>query len=80
MSKLTPPGTRVSRPPNRRNVTVHLFLLAMVLYFLVPIWWLVVASTKDAHGLFSGTGGALWFDKNFNLVANLQDLFTYDGC
>jgi multiple sugar transport system permease protein len=79
MSKSTPLGALVRRPPNRRNLTAHLFLLALVLYFLVPIWWLVVASTKDAHGLFAGTGGSLWFDKNFNLVANLQDLFTYNG-
>lgn len=67
------------RPVKRRNITAHLFLVAMVLYFLVPIWWLLVASTKDAHGLFGGTGGALWFDENFNLIANLQDLFTYNG-
>jgi len=82
MTTLT--ATRVAqgrdlRRGKRRNVVAHLFLVALVLYFLVPIWWLVVASTKDAHGLFSGTSGALWFDQNFNLLANLQDLFTYNG-
>jgi multiple sugar transport system permease protein len=50
-----------------------------VLYFLVPIWWLFVASTKDTEGLFAGSSGAMWFDKNFSLMANLQDLFTYNG-
>jgi len=79
MSKMTPPGMLVRRPSNRRNVIAHLFLFTLVLYFLVPIWWLVVASTKDAHGLFSGTGGALWFDKNFNFFANVKELFTYNG-
>jgi multiple sugar transport system permease protein len=57
----------------------HVFLGVLVLYFLVPIWWLFVASTKDTEGLFAGSSGAMWFDKNFNLVANLQDLFTYNG-
>jgi len=79
MSILTPPSVLVRRPSNRRNVIAHLFLLALVLYFLVPIWWLFVASTKDAHGLFSGSGGTLWFDKTFNLFANLKELFTYNG-
>lgn len=82
MTTLTATGVaqgRDLRRGKRRNVVAHLFLIALVLYFLVPIWWLVVASTKDAHGLFSGTSGALWFDQNFNLLANLQDLFTYNG-
>ncbi|HWU47015.1 MAG TPA: carbohydrate ABC transporter permease [Humibacter sp.] len=62
----------------RRNVIAHLFLAIMVVYFLVPIWWLFVASTKNAQGLFSGSG-ALWFGKDFDLLANLHDLFTYNG-
>jgi len=68
---------RTQRP--KRNITAHIFLVALVLYFLMPLWWLFVASTKDAQGLFSGAGGALWFDKNFNLVQNIQELFTYKG-
>jgi multiple sugar transport system permease protein len=67
------------RPKPRRNVVAHVFLGVLVLYFLVPIWWLFVASTKDTEGLFSGSSGAMWFDKNFSLMANLQDLFTYNG-
>src|SRR5664280_3436080 len=80
MSTLTETDGRLGRRPKRRpNIVAHLFLLALVLYFVVPMWWLVVASTKDAHGLFSGTSGALWFDKTFDLVANLKELFTYNG-
>ena len=55
----------------------YLFLSVLVIYFLIPIWWLIVASTKDAAGLFSGSNGALWFDQNFALVANLKQLFSY---
>jgi multiple sugar transport system permease protein len=62
-----------------RNGLAHVFLAILIIYFLVPIWFLIVASTKDAHGLFAGSAGALWFDKNFNLFQNIHDLFTYNG-
>jgi multiple sugar transport system permease protein len=62
----------------RPAIGSHVFLLVLVLYFLLPLWWLLVASTKDAHGLFAGSAGTLWFDKNFNLFQNLALLFTYD--
>jgi multiple sugar transport system permease protein len=62
-------------PP--RYVWAKLLLLALVCYFLIPVWWLVVASTKNAQGLFAGTG-ALWF-RGFHLIGNLQDLFTYNN-
>jgi multiple sugar transport system permease protein len=61
-----------------RNVVAHLFLAALVIYFLVPVWFLFVASTKDAHGLFAGSAGALWFDKNFDLFGNLAALTTFN--
>ncbi len=68
------------RPPRRKPaVAAHTFLVILVLYFLLPLWWLIVASTKNAHGLFSGTGGALWFDRKFALLQNLRELFTYNG-
>ena len=60
-----------------RYVWAKLLLLALVCYFLVPVWWLVVASTKNAPGLFAGTG-ALWFH-GFHLIGNLRDLFTYNN-
>ena len=63
----------VTRP---RHPLAKIMLLAMVCYFLVPVWWLVVASTKNAEGLFAGSG-ALWFD-GFHLFGNLKDLFTYN--
>lgn len=69
----------VAPPRRQHNVVAHLFLIALVFYFLIPVWWLVVASTKDAQGLFGGTSGALWFDKRFNFWNNLRDLFTYNN-
>jgi multiple sugar transport system permease protein len=63
-------------PQPQRNTVAHLFLLALVFYFLIPVWWLFVASTKNTQGLFSGSG-ALWFN-GFHLFSNVHDLFTYN--
>jgi multiple sugar transport system permease protein len=60
-----------------RHVGAKLLLLILVCYFLVPVWWLVVASTKNAEGLFAGDG-ALWFS-GFHLVDNLRHLFTINN-
>ncbi|XVU29105.1 carbohydrate ABC transporter permease [Actinoplanes sp. CA-054009] len=61
-----------------RHIWAKLLLLAMVCYFLIPVWWLLVASTKNAEGLFSGNG-ALWFSNGFHFFENLGDLFTYNN-
>ncbi len=49
-------------------------MLLCVAYFLLPLVWIVVASTKSNADLFSTFG--LWFADDFNLLANLQDVFT----
>jgi multiple sugar transport system permease protein len=67
---------RRQQPGSGRHVLAYLFLGVLVVYFLVPIWWLFVASTKDAAGLFNGSSGALWFDETFALLPNLRNLFT----
>jgi len=66
------------RGPRQRVLLPHLFLGILVIYFLVPLWWLFVASTKDAQGLFGGAHGALWFDSRFTLGSNLSELVTYN--
>lgn len=56
---------------------VNGLLALFACYTLMPLTWLFVASTKD-HGDLVGTGGFTFAD--FNLFANLGDLFTYgDG-
>lgn len=69
-------GRRAGGP---RRIGSHLFLLLAVVYFVVPLWWLVVGSTKTNSGLFVGSGGALWFNDEFALWDNVQQLFTYQG-
>jgi ABC-type sugar transport system, permease component len=51
---------------------------ALVIYFLIPFWWVIVNSSKSAAGLFGG-GNALWFAGDVDYVGNFVQLFTYDG-
>lgn len=62
-------------PTGGRRLGSHIFLLILVIYFLTPLWWLIVASTKDTAGLFSGSGGPLWFDNEFHFFSNIAELF-----
>jgi multiple sugar transport system permease protein len=43
-------------------------------YFLIPVWWLLVSSTKSNSGLFSSNGFA--FADSMDLVANVTDVVT----
>ena len=61
-----------------RNLVPQLFLGILLVYFLIPFWWIVINSSKDAAGLFGG-GSALWFSGNIDYIGNLQELFTYNG-
>jgi multiple sugar transport system permease protein len=63
---------------NLESIVAMTLLVLFTVYFLVPYFWLIVSSTKNAGDLF-GTFG-LWFAPNFNLFSNLQQLSTYqDG-
>jgi multiple sugar transport system permease protein len=66
-----------NRDKRRSNLlTVVMWLCA--LYFIVPLIWLFVSSTKDNSDLFTTFG--LWFGHDFSLFTNIIDVFTYhDG-
>jgi multiple sugar transport system permease protein len=73
------PSRKLSAPRLRRKFNagfIYLFLGAFLLYFLVPLVWLVISSTKTNAGLFNTFG--LWFGKGINLIQNLKDLFAYE--
>ncbi len=61
---------------SKGRVTVNVVMVAMILYFLMPFWWLVVAATKNNDALFSTA--ALWFHSPGSIVDNLRQLFTYN--
>jgi multiple sugar transport system permease protein len=53
-----------------------IFMLAFLVYFLMPLFWLVVASTKSLDDLFDSFG--LWFS-HFNLIDNIKDVSKQDN-
>jgi multiple sugar transport system permease protein len=61
---------------NRGFVLPTLFMLAFLVYFLMPLFWLLVASTKSLDDLFGSFG--LWFS-GFNLFDNISETFSKDN-
>ena len=66
------PGRNPAR--QRTSWLLTVFVLICVGYFLLPLYWLVVASTKSNADLFSSFG--LWF-ANFNLFENIKNVLTF---
>jgi len=56
-------------------IAVTVVMILAALYFLVPVYWLVVASTKSGGELFSTPGFAF---SEFHLIDNLVNLSNYD--
>jgi multiple sugar transport system permease protein len=54
-----------------------LFMVIFAFYFLAPIWWLFVASSKTQENIL-GTNG-LWFASPFKLFTNIGDILTYQN-
>jgi multiple sugar transport system permease protein len=63
------------RNPARQQTSwlLTIFMLICVGYFLLPLFWLLVASTKSNDDLFSSFG--LWF-ADFNLLENIRTVLT----
>ncbi|MEE1650007.1 carbohydrate ABC transporter permease [Brachybacterium sp. J144] len=69
-----------SRDAGRRPTTTILVtaILAIVaIYFLVPVYWVVVNATKSTEDLF-GTSG-FWFGSTFQLFENLGAVLSANG-
>ena len=83
------PVTRTKPDPRRPagspmtsvSPATRLFVLAVMtlsaIYFLLPVWWLIVSATKGSGELFSGNG--FWLGKHFALWENIQTLFQAQG-
>jgi multiple sugar transport system permease protein len=65
------PGRKPAKKPTSWLLTVVMLICAG--YFLFPLFWLVVASTKSNADLFSTFG--LWFAE-LNLIENVRTVFT----
>ncbi len=53
---------------------LQLVMLVAAAYFLIPLFWLVVSSTKSVSGLYSSFG--MWFSSPFQLFDNVHKVFT----
>lgn len=59
---------------SRRKATPSAAILVLsLLYFMLPLWWLLVSATKSNGSLFNSNG--FWFDSP-QLWTNLQRTFT----
>jgi multiple sugar transport system permease protein len=76
MTAISVDRRRSRRTP--RHLVLHLVLAVLVIYFLIPFWWVIVNSSKDSGGLFGGTS-ALWFADDIAWATNFSQLFTYNG-
>jgi multiple sugar transport system permease protein len=70
------PARRHRSPTHRRSTPLTIAMLAALAYFLLPLFWLVVASTKNTQDLFTTFG--LWFSRTPRVLANIQATFTHD--
>jgi len=61
----------------RHSVVLNILMTVMLLYALLPLFWLVVNSSKSQTALFSTFG--LWFGGKFALWSNIHQVFTYDN-
>ena len=73
MSVRTPRSWKGSA--DRRSTVLTIGMLAALVYFLLPLFWLFVASTKSTGDLFSSFG--LWFADDVSLLANVERTLTY---
>ena len=64
-------------PHRTSTIGATLFLAIFAAYFLVPIWWLLMAATKTRSDLISSPG--LWLADSVRLFGNIGDLLDRDG-
>ncbi|GAB3276181.1 carbohydrate ABC transporter permease [Kineosporia babensis] len=62
----------------RRSTLLTVLLWLVALYFVLPLAWLALSSTKDNSDLFTSFG--FWFGDRFSLADNLRAVFEFrDG-
>ncbi|MDT7842081.1 carbohydrate ABC transporter permease [Streptomyces justiciae] len=70
------PTPRRARRRSRRSTPLTIAMLAALAYFLLPLFWLLIASTKSTQDLFNSFG--LWFSHAPQLLTNVKETFTQD--
>lgn len=75
-TQIHPPVRRAARP-GASKILANSFMFICLGYFLIPLIWLFLASTKSNSGLFSSFG--FWFAQDFHFFQNLADLVARDN-
>jgi multiple sugar transport system permease protein len=68
---------RRTRSTRASTIIVTGILTVVALYFLIPVYWVVVAATKSTEDLFSTYG--FWFAPTISLWENLGQVLSYDN-
>lgn len=61
----------------RKSKSLTLAMTLALIYSLLPLFWLLVNSSKTEANLFSTQG--LWFGGHFALIDNIRETFSYDN-
>jgi multiple sugar transport system permease protein len=69
--------TQLKKPKRTAKIIIMIVLILMAGYFLLPLVWLLIASTKTTSDLFST--GMFAFSKDFAFFRNLAEVNTYGG-
>ncbi|WP_396653556.1 carbohydrate ABC transporter permease [Microbacterium sp. WCS2018Hpa-9] len=71
------PRGKAARESGISRTGAMLIMAVFTVYFLLPLWWLLVASSKETGDIL--TTAPLWF-ADFHLLDNIAELFAYrDG-
>lgn len=68
---------RVVERDKRRSTALTVIVWITLIYFLVPLLWLFVSTTKSNGDLFATFG--LWFGNSFEFFTNIGQLFAFQG-
>ncbi|WP_456287061.1 carbohydrate ABC transporter permease [Microbacterium sp. JZ70] len=78
LAAVNPTGSSAAHRRSRASkIIVTGILVVAALYFLIPVYWVVVAATKSTEDLFSTFG--FWFGSDLHLLENLGQVLAYDG-
>ena len=61
---------------NKKSNVLSVVMLGVAAYFVIPILWLFVSTTKSVTGLYNSFG--LWFSKENLFWFNVKNVFTFD--
>ncbi|MDN5900961.1 MAG: carbohydrate ABC transporter permease [Brachybacterium sp.] len=70
-------GARDAGRKPTTTILVTAILVLIALYFLVPVYWVLINATKSTEDLFSTNG--FWFGESFQLWENLKAVLSANG-